>query len=144
MLKRIINGKTYNTETATLLAEEAFHPSETYKFDKLYQTRHGAYFRYHGDWQENNHIGEPLCCIEPLAPSEAQAWMEHRDFTMLLEKHFGEQPEAGEAESRVTLRIPDALKSRIETMAASRKQSLNTWIMRCVENCAFRQDASAS
>ena len=64
--KRIIGGKTYNTETATLVAggsdDHAVH------FDELYQTRHGAYFRYSG------HVDELV--LKPLSPTEARAWME--------------------------------------------------------------------
>jgi hypothetical protein len=65
--------------------------------------------------------------------------MEKHAGATLLEKHFGGQPEAGESESRVTLRIPDTLKSQIEAMAIGHHQSLNAWIMRCVESCAMHQ-----
>lgn len=65
--------------------------------------------------------------------------MEAHASTQLIEKHFGEQPEAGESESRITVRIPDSLKSRIEALAAENKQSLNAWIMRCLETCANAQ-----
>jgi predicted HicB family RNase H-like nuclease len=138
MTKRIIDGKTYNTETATLVAEAATDPYEPSEFDELYQTRHGAYFRHYGDWARVDHTGT-VSYVEPLTPAEAQAWMEKHAWAELLEKHFGEQPEAGESESRITLRIPDALKSRIEEMASANNQSLNAWIMRCLESCAKRQ-----
>ena len=49
---------------------------------------------------------------------------------------FGAQPEAGEAENRVTLWISDSLKQRIKAAAAANKQSLNTWVMHCLERCA--------
>ncbi len=45
-MKRIIGGKTYNTETATRLAEAVQHPQDDALFDDLYLTRHGAFFRY--------------------------------------------------------------------------------------------------
>jgi len=139
MSKRIIDGKTYNTETATRLAKEVFAPTGFGgEFDDLYQTRHGVYFRHHGNWGSVGPSGEPLEIINPLSPHEAQKWMEEHEFTTLLEKHFGPQPEAGEAESRITLRIPDALKNQIENLASKNRQSLNAWIMRCVENCAMQ------
>ena len=142
MSKRIIDGKTYNTETATRLAAEAF-AQQSGEFDELYQTRHGAYFRHHGDWGATDHAGELDVTIDPLTPPEAQKWMEKHGFVLLIEKHFGEQPEAGEAESRITLRIPDVLKGQIEDLALKNKQSLNAWIMRCVESCASLQISSA-
>lgn len=77
--------------------------------------------------------------VAPLSPLEAQRWMEQHGFTNLIEQHFGEQPEAGEAESRITVRIPDSLKARVEALATANKQSLNAWIMRCLENCANSQ-----
>ena len=136
-MKRIIDGKTYNTETATLLAkaEEDGGPFH----DTLFQTRHGAYFRHFGDWSYGGPYEHMLEDIQPLSPAEAQAWMEAHRFTWLIEQHFGDQPEAGEAESRITVRIPDSLKTRIEVLAVANKQSLNAWIMRCLETCANAQ-----
>jgi len=131
-IKRIIGGKTYNTETATRVAKAWFHPQDE-RWDELYQTRHGAYFR---SWGDPAYDEDGIEQIEPLTPSEAQTWMEKHASAELIEQHFGEQPEAGEAESRVTLRIPDSLKSRIEGLAISNKQSLNTWIIRCLEECS--------
>jgi len=138
MTKRIINGKTYNTETATLLAAETPRGPYRAEFDELYQTRHGAYFRHHGDWSVANEDG-PEAYIEPLTPPEAQSWMEKHATASLIEKHFGEQPEAGEAESRFTFRMPDTLKNRIEAVALANGQSLNAWLIRCVESCVTCQ-----
>jgi len=39
------------------------------------------------------------------------------------------ETDAGEAVARITLRIPEALKGRAETLAARRGQSLNTWLV---------------
>jgi hypothetical protein len=142
MAKRIIDGKTYNTETATRIAAAEQYPEDRARFDELYQTRHGAYFRYHGDYSATDPTTGFLEVVEPLTPPEAQKWMERHASAGLIEKHFGEQPEAGEAESRVTVRIPDALKTGIEAVAAANKQSLNAWIMRCVEGCAMHQAES--
>lgn len=137
-MKRIIGGKTYNTETATRLAEAVQHPQDDALFDDLYLTRHGAFFRYFGDL--SLHADHPnFMRLEPLEPSEAQAWLERHDCVDMIEELFGAQSEAGEAESRVTLRIPDSLKQRIEAAAAANKQSLNTWVMRCLERCASAQ-----
>ena len=45
---------------------------------------------------------------------------------------FGIEPfetDDGEAVARITLRLPEALKSRAEAQAARRGQSLNTWLV---------------
>ena len=39
------------------------------------------------------------------------------------------EADAGEAVARITLRIPEALKAKAETLAARRGQSLNTWLV---------------
>ena len=104
-------------------------------FSELYQTRHGAYFSHHGDLSLD--ADNPrFMAISPLSPAEAQTWMERNASPDLIEAHFGEQPEAGDSDSRFTLRMPDALRRRIDIIATSNKQSLNAWIVRCLENCA--------
>ncbi len=138
-MKRIIEGKTYNTETATCVAKAYQHPQDDYNFNELYQTRHGAYFMHYGDLSRGAD-DHGFMEIRPLTPAGAQTWMEEHASTDLLEAHFGEQPEAGESESRLTVRIPDKLKERVEASAAANKQSVNAWIMRCLESCAGHSD----
>jgi predicted HicB family RNase H-like nuclease len=126
--KRIIDSKTYNTETATLLGhwESTDYPAE----EALFKTRHGAYFLY--KFLET----VPDERIEPLAPEAAQKWMEQHCRAELIEAEFGEMPEAGDPEARITLRIPETLRKRLAAIAEDRKQSLNAWIQRCLERCA--------
>lgn len=137
MAKRIIGGKTYNTETATKIAQEAYEEGsaeEAFRWNQLFQTRYGAYFTYCGDerWPECEGI-------TPLSPAEAQAWMEEYAGAELIEQHFGEMPEAGDSESRFTLRMPDSLKQRIDAAAKEKKQSTNAWIIRSLEQCVEEQ-----
>jgi hypothetical protein len=44
--------------------------------------------------------------------------------------------EEGAETARVTLRLPDALKTRAEELAASRGQSLNTWLVNAIRAAA--------
>ena len=139
--KRIINGKTYNTETATQIAGWDDQHSGPYEYGRfLFQTRFGAFFEYsylEGDG-ENDYEK-----IVPLSPDLAQEWLEERDSsnTDLIESLFGEMPEAGTAEVKFTLRIPESLRNRLALLAEVNKQSLNAWIVRCLEKCS---DAGAS
>jgi hypothetical protein len=123
--KRIIDGKTYNTETATLLGR---HEDDGAPFEyALFKTRHGAYFLHElcqADMRDE---------IRPLTPDEAQAWMEKHCAADVFEAEFGEMPEAGDPEARITLRIPESLRKRIAAIAEARNQSLNAWILRCLE-----------
>jgi hypothetical protein len=127
--KRIIDGRTYNTETATHLGH--YDPAEFPYEEDLFKTRHGAYFLW-----KFNATSDPEEEIEPLTPERAQTWMERYCTPEMVESEFGEMPEAGDPEARITLRIPDTLHKRITALAEAQKQSLNAWILRCVERCA--------
>ena len=135
-MKRIVGGKTYNTETATRIAASPEDHYNLENHDALYQTRFGAFFRYYGGMTPD---GDYYEILKPLDPPEAQAWLEREDLVEEIEKLFGEQPEAGDKETRITVRIPDSLKTRIDALASANKQSLNAWIMRCLETCASAQ-----
>src|SRR5882762_7814995 len=91
--KRIIDGKTYNTETATQIAGWGGGDGPYEQGDYLYQTRFGAFFRYsYVDGADENDYEK----IEPLTPEEARAWLEknHSYGPDLIEKLFGQMPEA--------------------------------------------------
>ena len=136
-MKRIIDGKTYNTETATQIGTEYTTDSKPNCFERLYQSRHGAYFLHRRDEGWIEEIGEfgSFERIEPKTHAEAQRWMEDRlEFLpALIEEHFGKMPEAGQDESRFTLRIPAVLKGKIDRLASDRNQSTNAWMIRCLE-----------
>lgn len=131
-MKRIINGKTYNTATAT----EVFtteHPTSSGWFG-LYQTRHGAFFKV-----LVNHDGEEILDFEPISDQEAQEILERHGQGALIEKYFGPMPEGGAAERRFTMRIPENLALRVESAAKAKGQSFNNYAMRALER-AVRED----
>lgn len=124
--KRIINGKSYNTETSTLVHEVSARNDTVY--DGLFQTKHGAFFLYWYD--EGREAGD----IKPMSDEEAQKWLEtHHASPSILEQYFGDFPEGGAAESRITLRLPGNLYNRISASAAAANLSLNTYLMRLLE-----------
>lgn len=134
-MKRIIEGKTYNTETSIKLHSVSNWDSLDAKWscpfeqvEILYQTRHGALFLV-----TICDDPEDVDKLTPLAPSEAQKWLEENNCVEIIEKLFGEMPEAGESESRITLRMPDTLKNKIELMAQKNGQSMNAWIVKKLE-----------
>jgi hypothetical protein len=45
-------------------------------------------------------------------------------------------PEAGAGEIKYTLRMPESLRDRLAARAKTNDQSLNAWIVRCLETCA--------
>ena len=87
-MKKIIDGKIYDTETATEIADwsnsyglsDFKHCSET-----LYKTTKGAYFVY-GEGGANSRWAEPVGNmrgygdgIQPMNPAEALGWCETHD-----------------------------------------------------------------
>jgi hypothetical protein len=73
----------------------------------------------------------------PRSPEEALRWLEeHRAWDVdLIESLFGKMPEAGSGESKFTLRLPDSLRGRLAALAKANDQSMNAWIVRCLERC---------
>jgi len=139
--KRIIDGKTYNTETATQIAG---HDDDDYNVpyesgEYLYQTRFGAFFLFsfyeaHGEDDYEK--------IQPFTPDQAREWLEKNQSSRvdLIETLFGEMPEAGLGEIKYTLRLPESLRDRLSALAKANEQSLNAWIVRCLEACAAQPD----
>ena len=97
-MKRIINGKIYNTETATLIANWSngmYRNDFGYCYESLYVTKKGAYF-VAGDggalsrWSVscgNGQVGGSG--IEALTEAEALEWCEVHDIDAdVIEQHF--------------------------------------------------------
>jgi predicted HicB family RNase H-like nuclease len=124
-MKRIINGKTYNTNTAThVTGGDNSQWSDAWW--GLYQTRHGAFFKVVVD---HDGVSEK---ITPLTDAEAQAVVE-KHANHLVEQYFGPMPEYGAAERRLTIRVPGNLADRMEAVATARGLSLNSYVTRCFE-----------
>ncbi len=137
--KRIIDGKTYNTETATLIAGRDTDERQFTYCDYLYQTRFGAFFRYTSLDGANEDDYERII---PMTPEDARKWLEENYSyePELIERYFGEMPEAGAGEVKFTLRMPESLRNRLAARAVANKQSLNAWMVRCLEGCAAAED----
>lgn len=92
-MKQVIDGKVYDTETATIIASDRYwdgsnwerHGRNTY----LYKTQKGNFFAYHTtQWQ-----GE-MNSIEALTVDEAKTLYERLpEADVDYEEAFGEKPE---------------------------------------------------
>jgi hypothetical protein len=149
-MKRIVDGKTYNTDTSTLLArtewedENRYEP--TYGWDcvgELYQTRGGAFFvlvtkTKAPDARDPDDEGKQRVECSPLTAEEAQSWLLEGGDVEVFRNPFEDPPEAeAEAEPGATIyiRVPSALKRDVDAAAAKAGVSVNVWAMRCVERC---------
>jgi predicted HicB family RNase H-like nuclease len=143
-MKRIIDGVTYNTDTSTRLArseyETAYNHEDRHCEGDLYQTRGGAFFVWETIYLDGvDDDGEPRTRdrFVALSAKEAEKWIMTGDVEV-FHNPFGEPPEAeAEAEPGATiyLRVPAALKKRVDAAAANANLSGNAWAIRCLENC---------
>lgn len=89
-MKKIINHKVYNTETAELIGEYwngLGIDDYNYKSEDLYVTKKGNMFLYHsyGAWGGKD--------ITPLEPDEAYEWLERHNCHEAIEKYFSDSLE---------------------------------------------------
>ena len=142
-MKRIVDGVTYNTETATRLAQSTWERGGAGVTGALYQTRGGAFF-VHEFWTKEIWI-ERLSQTEerdynefiPLSATEAQAWIMEGEVEVFANP-FEDPPEAAaesEPGATIFIRVPASLKQRVDKAAEVAKLSGNAWAMKCVERC---------
>lgn len=129
-MRRIIEGTAYDTETGELIKSIQGHSED--EVATLYRTRNGAFFLLA---QYVTFGYRAATEIIPLADEQAQKWLED-NANELVEQYFGEMPEGGAAERRLTLRIPSNLAKRLEAIAKSKEMPLNRYMNRCLERCA--------
>lgn len=126
-MKRIIDGRKYDTETATFVASYDNGRSVSdyqYVGHALYRKRTGEYFleseggamtRYaerDGDGWRGGSV------IEPLTYERARAWAEEHMSVDEYEAEFGEVPESDGEDVVLSVRVSPATRERLRRMAA--------------------------
>jgi len=96
-VKKIINGRSYDTDTATRVAYGDHGHELSQAWWALYRTKHGAFFEVVAD-----HDGT-LQKFKPVTYQEAYAFME-RYANDQIEKYFGPMPETSKVEFLFTRR----------------------------------------
>lgn len=102
-MKRVTNGKVYNTETAECVATWSSHYYRNdfhYCEESLYRTKKGSWFVV-GEGGPLSKYSRPCfgncTCggdgLEPISAAEAQKWLEQRGFVNELEEHFSDSIE---------------------------------------------------
>lgn len=97
-MKKTIDGKTYNTETATLISQASNglgYSDFSWWEQSLYMTPKQAYF-LHGQGGPMSRYSEQVgnnrgggSDITPMSEAEALAWCEENDGEAAIEAHFG-------------------------------------------------------
>lgn len=140
-MKRIIDGVTYNTDTATAVARWEYKGEDDLDTDAiLYQTRGGAFFIVH-TWQTG---GKEKVYFEAITRDGVQRLVERTDNLIILnDEILSDPPEASEEQSpgaTLYLRVPSSLKEQAEASAKSDRVSVNVWAMRCMERCSKQRE----
>ncbi len=121
-MKKIINGKRYDTDTATLMGSAGYrYPSDLgYWEEKLYRKKTGEFFlygeggalsKYSRSFGQNEWSGGDE--IRPLSPKEAQEWAENYLDADEYEAIFGE---IEENKSQISTWIADSVKADVDQL----------------------------
>jgi hypothetical protein len=143
-LKRVLDGKSYNTETATLvhehIAEDELQagnpngPNPNPSYQQLYRTRLGKFFfvlRNESFWNHAIAESDLQDRIVPIELDRAVKWMaEHCNEKI---EQFIDVPEAGDTSATLTLRMDAALKSNLNFAANKDGVSMNSWCVRTLD-----------
>lgn len=135
-MKKIINGKMYNTETAKCVG--AWHNGHYttdiyYVSEDLYQKNNGEFFlygeggpmsRYSKRSGENWGGGEDII---PLSYKEAQEWAEKRLDADDYEKIFGEIPE-DDTKKVVTFSLSVTTVEKLKRLASQNNTGLSEYV----------------
>ncbi len=126
-MKKYINRKAYDTDTATMIAEHEtgeLTSDLTYACETLYRKRSGEYF-LHGEGGAmtvyarnvgfgNTGYGERII---PLTYGQARTWAEEHMSTEAYNAEFGELAE-DDGESMLSVRISTTARAKLDRIAA--------------------------
>jgi hypothetical protein len=138
-MKRVIDGKTYNTDTATLVARYQYVGDRNRDTEaNVYLTPGGAFFILHS-WDDG---GREKNYMETITRDDLVSFMANAtkddNFDIIDEAALTPPPEAeAEAEPSATVyvRVPASLKKRVDEAASEAKLSGNSYMLRCMEEC---------
>jgi predicted HicB family RNase H-like nuclease len=141
-MKRVIDGRTYNTLTATTVASYSYEDRDGYDTEAVvYQTMGGAFFAVH-TWEVPDPAGDrgvkAKAYFEALSREEVQKLVETEQMEIHNEEALTLPPEAEaerEAGATIYVRVPESLKARVDEAAKAANVSTNAWMLRCAEHC---------
>lgn len=134
-MKKVINGKLYNTETAKSLGKGySTAPRNDFSFwqEELFRTKSGAYFIYGEGGPASSYSvstgsnswsgGEKIL---PLSPEDARDWAEELLDSKEYAEIFGEPDEASEEKEVLNVSISSQLKFRLDRQRETEGKSLS-------------------
>jgi hypothetical protein len=140
-MKRILNGVTYNTDTSATVAryswadttESSLYP--TIKDCVVYRTKGGAFFEV-DSWGP---AGQEKHLFTALSREDLEHRLMTQDNVEIVDNSILEDPPEASADDKdgvgVLLRLPGALKRRLDDKARSAGLSVNVYTLKCLERC---------
>lgn len=153
-MRRIIEGRAYNTDTAAQVASAAAtDPKAPFRRATLFLNRDGRYFVHYertdllagtGKGSDADEVIRLIQTPEDLAELRKQMgeypWLIHDEAAWksigdAVAKPVGKRRKGAPvaSETALTLRLPQSLKARVASAAAAEGVSANAWIMRQIE-----------
>jgi len=148
-MKRIIKGRTYNTETSDIVysdmyAHHFFDIDRNSNFRALLKTRNGAFYlleKYMPDqeYTRSEEWGIEAVHFEPISEHKALKWLEievkSEDLKVkIIERYLGVMPDAGDKGHKLTIRLSKSLKDLIEYKAKVSNKSINSWVVTAINH----------
>lgn len=142
-MKKVINGKLYNTETSKFLGEDSYsNPSDfNYWLESLFQKRTGEFFlygeggpmsRYAQTTGQNEWSGGEQ--IQPMTAENARQWAEKHLSADEYEAIFGEIAE-DDSKKNVTFSIAQDAIELLARMAAETGKTRSELVEEMIRNC---------
>ena len=130
-MKRIIDGKRYDTSTAEEIATatHGYRREFSYYEETLYCKRTGEYFLYGYGHGESKYAKQVLGAwgpgedIIPMTYEQARQWAEVSLDAEEYEREFGEVPESEGEDVVLSVRVSPATRERLRRMAAGSGRS---------------------
>jgi len=152
-MKKIINGKSYDTETATLLAEHSEkgkpHLAENFT-EKLYIKRTGEYF-LHGEGGRDSKYGQRYGHsgmynpdgsgekITLLTVKDAKQWAEGYISGEEYERIFGdvEEPDDTEQQQQFSILLPLAILENLKQKKNDTGATISSLIVKALRDAGY-------
>jgi len=139
-MRRIIRGKTYDTDTATLAAVDRWEGDDGPCIDEVYRTSGGAFFVVE---YRNRLRDEEWRSIEfePMTREAADAWFANAVQVEILDENIFAIPDEAEAKDLIeravtfTFRLPESQRDNVQRAAATEGLSMNAFLLRCSKTC---------
>ena len=143
VLRRVINGATYSTKTASSVESFAYvdygRTGSDWKDidEKLYQTKRGLYFL-----EVEHGASRPFHCLAdggyvrgyaliPLTAAQAHRWAELRG----IDLPGRDDDDEGDADKKIIVRLTPILAAAIDERAAAEGKSRQGWVESCLTRC---------